>query len=88
MKKLPSRTCIGCNTQKIKSDFIRIVKNAEGEVKLDKTGKLPGRGAYICDDIECLKKAIHSKRLERCFKMKIEESVYQELQNEIEKKVD
>ena len=51
MKKLPSRTCIGCNTQKIKSDFIRIVKNAEGEVKLDKTGKLPGRGAYICDDI-------------------------------------
>ena len=88
MKKLPSRTCIGCNTQKIKSDFIRIVKNAEGEVKLDKTGKLPGRGAYICDNIECLKKAIRSKRLERCFEMKIEESIYQELQNEIEKKVD
>lgn len=88
MKKLPSRTCIGCNTQKIKKDLIRIVKNAEGEVKLDKSGKLPGRGAYICDNIECFNKAIRSKRLERCFEMKIEENVYQELQQEIEKKVD
>lgn len=86
MKKLPSRTCIGCNTQKIKKDLIRIVKNAEGEVKLDKSGKLPGRGAYICDNIECFNKAIRSKRLERCFEMKIEENVYQELQQEIEKK--
>ena len=84
MKKLPSRTCIGCNTQKLKNDLIRIVKNAKGEVKLDKTGKLPGRGAYICDNIECLKKAIRSKRLERCFEMKIEEKVYQELQDRIE----
>ena len=84
MKKLPSRTCIGCNTQKLKKELIRIVKNAEGEVKLDKNGKLPGRGAYICDNIECLNKAIRSKRLERCFEMKIEETVYQELQSRIE----
>lgn len=85
MKKLPSRTCIGCNTQKLKKELIRVVKNQAGEIKLDKTGKLPGRGAYICDNPECLAKAIKSKRLERCFEMKIEESVYQELQNRIEK---
>ncbi len=85
MKKLPSRTCIGCNTQKLKQDLIRIVKNKAGEIKLDKTGKLPGRGAYICDSIECLNKAIRSKRLERCFEMKIEEAIYEELQNTISK---
>lgn len=85
MKKLPSRTCIGCNTQKLKKELIRIVKNKAGEIKLDKTGKLPGRGAYICDDIECLNKAIRSKRLERCFEMKIEEAIYEELQNTISK---
>lgn len=85
MKKLPSRTCIGCNTQKLKQDLIRIVKNKEGEIKLDKTGKLPGRGAYICDSIECLNKAIRSKKLERCFEMKIQEAIYEELQNTISK---
>lgn len=85
MKKLPSRTCIGCNTQKLKKDLIRVVKNANGEIRLDKTGKLPGRGAYLCDNAECLKKAIYSKKLERCFKTKIEAEVYQELQNRIEK---
>lgn len=85
MKKLPSRTCIGCNTQKTKKEFIRIVKNAYGEVSLDKTGKLPGRGAYICDNPECLEKAIRSKKLERCFKTKIEEATYEELKNTIGK---
>ena len=60
MKKIPSRTCIGCGTQKSKTELIRIVKTQSGEIKLDKTGKLPGRGAYICKDAECLKKAIKS----------------------------
>lgn len=83
MKKLPQRTCIGCNTQKDKKELIRIVKNKEGEIFVDKTGKLPGRGAYICDNIECLEKAIKSKRLEKSFEMKIENVIYEELRKRI-----
>lgn len=83
MKKLPQRTCMGCNTQKDKKDLIRIVKNKEGEISLDKTGKAQGRGAYICDNSECLEKMIKIKRLEKTFEMKIEESVYEELRKMI-----
>ena len=87
MKKIPNRTCIGCNTQKPKKELIRIVKNSEGQISIDRTGKMPGRGAYICDSSECLKKAIRSKRLEKCFETKIEESIYEELQNTIKQEV-
>ena len=84
MKKIPSRTCIGCGTQKSKTELIRIVKTQSGEIKLDKTGKLPGRGAYICDKSECLNLAIRSKKLEKTFETtKIEESVYESLKNTI-----
>lgn len=83
MKKLPQRTCIGCNAQKYKKDLIRIVKNKQGEICLDKTGKLPGRGAYICDNAECLEIAIKSKRLEKSFEMKIDSNIYEELKNRI-----
>ncbi len=83
MKKLPQRTCIGCGMQKDKKDLIRIVKNKQGEISLDKTGKLPGRGAYICDNTECLEKAIKSKRLEKSFEMKIEDTIYEELRKRI-----
>lgn len=83
MKKILSRTCIGCGTQKSKTELIRIVKTQSGEIKLDKTGKLPGRGAYICDKSECLNLAIRSKKLEKTFETKIEESVYESLKNTI-----
>lgn len=83
MKKIPSRTCIGCGTQKNKTELIRIVKTQSGEIKLDKTGKLPGRGAYICDKSECLELAIRSRKLEKTFETKIEESVYESLKNTI-----
>ncbi len=83
MKKLPQRTCIGCNTQKNKKEFIRIVKNKEREISIDKTGKAPGRGAYICDNVECLEKAIKSKRLEKSFEIKIEDTIYEELRKRI-----
>lgn len=79
MKKIPNRTCIGCGIQKPKKELIRIVKNQEGEIKLDKTGKLPGRGAYICDSSECLERAVRSKKLEKAFETKIEENVYEDL---------
>lgn len=79
MKKMPQRTCIGCNEKKDKKDFIRIVKNKENEIQIDRTGKMPGRGAYLCDNIECLNKAIKTKRLERTFEMAIEHEIYENL---------
>ncbi len=83
MKSMPQRTCIGCNIKKDKIDLIRIVKNKSNEINIDKSGKLEGRGAYICDDLNCLEKAIKSKRLERTFEMKISEDVYENLRGVI-----
>lgn len=83
MKKIPIRTCIGCNEAKPKKELIRIVKTTEGEVMLDNTGKKNGRGAYICSSIECLEKAIKTKRLSRAFEMPIDNDVYESLKNQI-----
>ncbi len=83
MKNLPKRTCIGCNEIKLKKELIRIVKNKEGQISVDKTGKANGRGAYICDNIECLEKAIKTKRLERNFETKISDEIYEELRKMI-----
>ena len=65
MKKIPLRTCMGCNEKKSKKEMIRIVKNKEGYISIDKTGKKDGRGAYICNQSSCLDKVIKSKRLEK-----------------------
>lgn len=83
MKKLPQRMCIGCGMQKDKEDLIRIVKNKQGEILLDKEGRLLGRGAYICNSSECLEKIIKTKRLEKNFEMKIEDTIYEELRKAI-----
>lgn len=83
MKKIPQRTCMGCNEKKNKTDLIRIVKNSNGEINIDRTGKMQGRGAYICDDIACLEKAIKSKRIERVFEAKIENEIYENLRGVI-----
>lgn len=79
MKNLPQRTCVGCNEKKNKKDLIRVVKSKDGEITIDKTGKANGRGAYICDCMECLEKAIKNKRLEKSFEMKIEDEIYEKL---------
>lgn len=79
MKKVPLRTCMGCNAKKPKKELIRIVKNKEGVISIDRTGKQEGRGAYICDSVECLEKVIKSKRLERTLESKISEEVYNNL---------
>ncbi len=79
MKKLPQRTCIGCNTKKDKKDLIRIVKNKNGEINIDSTGKMEGRGIYICKDENCLKKAIKNKRISKTFEMEIESDIYENL---------
>ena len=79
MKSLPQRTCIGCNTQKNKNELIRIVKNKDGKIGIDRTGKAEGRGAYLCDNIDCLEKVIKSKRLEKVLDTKIAEEIYEDL---------
>lgn len=79
IKKMPQRTCMGCNTKKDKKDFIRIVKNKDGEISIDKTGRMPGRGAYLCDNIECLEKAIKTKRIDKIFETKIDDEIYEKL---------
>ena len=83
MKSLPQRTCMGCNAKKDKKELIRIVKNKEGNISIDRTGKAQGRGAYICDNIECLNKVIKSKRLEEALDTKISEEVYENLRGVI-----
>lgn len=83
LKNIPQRTCIGCNAKKDKKDFIRIVKDNQNNISIDRTGKANGRGAYICDNIECLEKAIKNKRIEKSFKMEIEESIYENLRGVI-----
>ncbi len=83
MKKIPQRTCMGCNEKKDKNQLIRIVKNKENEINLDRTGKMAGRGAYICDDINCLEKVIKSKRLERVLDTKISNEIYESLRGVI-----
>ena len=79
MKKIPLRTCCVTREKCEKRDLIRIVRMPSGEVKVDLTGKLNGRGAYICDNAECLEKAIKSKRLERNFETQINPEIYDEL---------
>ena len=81
MKRLPQRTCMGCNQKKDKKDLIRIVKNKDGEINVDPKGKLEGRGTYICKSEECLNKAIKNKRISKIFEMEIDESIYENLRN-------
>ncbi len=83
MKKIPQRTCMGCNEKKDKKDLIRIVKNKANEILVDKTGKLNGRGAYICNNVECLEKLKKSKRLNRVFEINISDEIYESLRGVI-----
>ena len=82
-KKIPMRMCVGCREMKPKKELIRIVNTDEGEFKLDSTGKMQGRGAYICPNTDCLEKAHKSRGLERSFKKAVPQSVYEELKKEL-----
>ena len=83
-KKIPQRQCMGCRERKAKRELIRVVRTPEGDVKLDFGGKMNGRGAYICPQSECLKKAIRSKALDRSLEVAIPEDVYARLEKEME----
>ncbi len=84
-KKIPMRRCCGCNEQKPKKELIRVVRSAEGEISLDLTGKASGRGAYICNNLECLKKARKSRRIDRTFEITIPDEIYDKMEEEISK---
>lgn len=83
IKKIPMRKCIGCGENKPKKELIRVVKNKENEIFLDKTGKANGRGAYLCYDENCLNKAIKSKALNRAFESNIDEETIKTLEDSI-----
>lgn len=83
-KKIPQRQCMGCRERKAKKEMIRVVRGTDGTVSLDFSGKAPGRGAYICPSLECLKKAIRSKALDRSLEVTIPQEVYDRLEKEME----
>lgn len=83
--KIPMRMCLGCNEMKPKKELLRVVKSPEGEISLDFSGKKNGRGAYICRSEECFNMARKSRRFERSFSCRIDESVYEVLLDELKK---
>ena len=83
-KKIPQRQCMGCRERRSKREMIRVVRSPEGDVSLDFGGKKNGRGAYLCPNMECLKKAIRSKSLDRSLEVTIPDDVYDRLQKEME----
>ena len=87
-KKIPQRQCMGCRERKAKKELIRVVRGTDGVVSLDFSGKLNGRGAYICPNPECLKKAIKAKSLERSLEVPIPQLVYERLEKEMEDGLD
>lgn len=82
-KKLPQRMCVGCRQMKEKPQLIRVVRSPEGEVSLDPRGKKPGRGAYVCPDPQCLKRAVKSKALERAFQAPLPPEVLDQLEAQL-----
>ena len=83
-KKIPLRQCLGCLEMMSKRELLRVVRSPEGAVTLDRNGKAPGRGAYICPKAECLKRAIKSKALSRALEAEIPQEIYDSLQQQLE----
>jgi len=83
-RRIPMRQCMGCRERRAKKEMIRVVRCTDGAVQLDFSGKLNGRGAYLCPDPECLKKAIRSKALDRSLEVTIPQEVYDRLTAEME----
>ena len=84
VKKIPTRRCTGCGEHFPKNTLIRVLRTPEGEIILDLTGKKSGRGAYICKNAQCLKKARKSKRIESSLECRISDELYQRMEEELE----
>lgn len=83
-KRIPVRMCIGCGEHKEKKELIRVVRDKEGNLSIDSTGKKPGRGAYLCPNPQCLAKALKSKRLQREFGVPVSDELAQQLMEQME----
>lgn len=83
VKKIPLRKCTGCGEMKPKKELVRVIKTSEDEILMDLTGKMNGRGAYVCREEECLKKAIKTKAIERSLGISIDQSIYETLKKEL-----
>ena len=83
-RKIPMRMCVGCREMKPKAQLLRVVKPQEGEAHIDRTGKAPGRGAYICAQVECFRKARKSRALERALDARIDEAVFDQLESQLQ----
>lgn len=83
VKKIPQRQCVGCREMRDKKSLIRVVKSPEGGISLDFVGKKPGRGAYVCHNADCLKRARKTRALERAFETAIPPEVYDALESEL-----
>lgn len=83
-KKVPLRQCIGCGEMKNKKEMVRILRTESGEITLDATGRKNGRGAYLCPNMECFRKAVKGRGIERSFKMAVPKEVYEALEKEME----
>lgn len=82
-KKVPLRKCTGCGEMKPKKELVRVVKTPKGEISLDPTGKMNGRGAYLCKDPQCLRKAQKSKRIEKALSCTVPDEIYNKLEQEL-----
>jgi len=83
-RKIPMRMCIGCREKRPKRELIRVVRDTQGNVRIDPTGKASGRGAYLCPgSVKCLERAVKSKMLERNLEVTVDTSLYGELERQI-----
>ncbi len=85
VKKVPLRKCLGCNKMKPKKELLRVVRNSQGIISIDTTGKAQGKGAYICDSKQCFEKAKETKAFNRAFKSDVPEEIYEGLMKELTK---
>lgn len=84
-RKVPMRMCSGCGISRPKKELVRVVRSPQGQISIDFSGKKPGRGAYICPSLDCLKKARKAKRFEKSFETPIPEEVFDALESELVK---
>lgn len=85
VKKIPLRKCLGCNEMKPKKELIRIVRSPENVVSIDKTGKAAGRGCYVCPNLDCLEKAIKSKRVQSALETQVDAEIFEQLRRQLDK---
>lgn len=83
VRKIPMRQCMGCNEHKPKIELMRVVRDPEGQISLDFVGKKSGRGAYLCKDVKCLKRARKSRRIDKILECEIPDSVYDAMEREL-----